>query len=142
MCGSKRFQKVKNFADFSVINFCLRYFLFLISNLDLKTSFLHTAEELSHIRAIVRALQPTAEIIECDYADVDIARIINTGMFSFDDVATSAAWVQHIERDNHEIEEEEREHSHHHHNHHHHDHDEHGNHSRSEEHTSELQSPR
>ena len=32
-------SKVKNFADFSVINFCLRYFLFLISNLDLKTSF-------------------------------------------------------------------------------------------------------
>ena len=37
--------------------------------------------------------------------------------------------MQHIERDNHEIEEEEREHSHHHHHHHHHDHDEHGNHS-------------
>ena len=80
--------------------------------------------DLSRIRAIVRAIQPKAEIIECDYADVDITRIINTGMFNFDDVATSAAWVQQIDRDNHDIEEEERHHHHHEHEHdHHHEHE-------------------
>lgn len=84
-------------------------------------------EELDRIRAMVRALQPKAEIIECDYADVDLARIINTGLFDFNSVASSAAWVQQIDRDNHEIEEEEREHHHHHH-HDHEDGEEHGHH--------------
>ncbi len=88
-------------------------------------------EELARIRAIVRAIQPKAEIIECDYADVDITRLVNTGLFDFNSVASSAAWVQQIDRDNHEIEEEEREHHHHHHHHddechdHCHEHDKH-----------------
>lgn len=72
-----------------------------------------TADELARIRAILRAIQPKAEIVECDYADVDISRLVNTGLFDFDLVASSAAWVQHIDRDNHEIEAEEREHRHH-----------------------------
>lgn len=71
-------------------------------------------DEFSHIKAVIKALQPNAEIIECDYAQVDIEHIINTHMFKFDDVASSAAWVQHIDRPNAEIEEEER-HSHHYH---------------------------
>lgn len=79
-------------------------------------------EELSRVRAVVRAIQPNAEIIECDYADVDIDRIINTGMFRFDSVASSAAWVREIDRPNDEIEEDEREH-HEHHEHHHDGHD-------------------
>lgn len=83
-------------------------------------------EELDRIRAMVRALQPKAEIIECDYADVDLTRIINTGLFDFNSVASSAAWVQQIDRDNHEIEEEEREHHHHEHHHDHDDHDDEG----------------
>lgn len=37
-------------------------------------------EELARIRAIVRAIQPKAEIIECDYADVDITRLVNTSL--------------------------------------------------------------
>lgn len=83
-----------------------------------------TQEERERIKAIIRALQPKAEIIECDYADVDITRLINTNLFKFDEVATSAAWVQQIEKSIDEIRHEE-EHSHHHENHgHHHEHDE------------------
>lgn len=85
-------------------------------------------EDLARIRAIVRAIQPNAEIIECDYADVDLSRIINTHKFDFNSVASSAAWVQQIDRDNSEIEEDEREHHAHHHHHHDHDHDEHEHH--------------
>lgn len=83
--------------------------------------------ELAAIRAIVRAIQPNAEIIECDYADVDLDRIINTRRFSFGAVASSAAWVREIDRDNDEIVREEEEHHHHHHHDHHdhHDHDHH-----------------
>ncbi|MDE6118182.1 MAG: GTP-binding protein [Duncaniella sp.] len=83
-----------------------------------------TQEERERIKAIIRALQPKAEIIECDYADVDITRLINTNLFKFDEVATSAAWVQQIEKSIDEIRHEE-EHSHHHEHHgHHHEHDE------------------
>ena len=55
-------------------------------------------EELARIRRIIRTLQPRAEIIECDYAGIELDRILNTGLFDFDKVATSAGWIQGIER--------------------------------------------
>ena len=72
-------------------------------------------DELGLVKKIIRSLQPKAEIIECNYGDVDLDKIINTGDFDFDKVATSAAWIAEIE--GHDEEEEEHKH--------HHDHDEH-----------------
>ena len=77
-------------------------------------------EELERIRQIVRALQPAAQIIPCDYADVDLDKIIHTGMFSYDKVATSAGWIRELERQTTQEEEEEAKEAHH----HHHEHDE------------------
>ena len=54
-------------------------------------------DELGRIREIIRAIQPKAEIIDCDYCDIDLDKILNTGMFDFDRVATSAAWIDEIE---------------------------------------------
>ena len=93
-----------------------------------------TPDEAAHIKAVIRALQPKARIIECDWCDVDLSNIINTGLFDFEDVATSATWVHEIEKPAPEQEHEhhhDHEHEHHHHEHdheHHHDHDchEHG----------------
>ena len=65
--------------------------------------------ELRRIREIVRALQPKAEIVECNYGDVPLERLLNTGLFDFDKVATSAAWIDAIEGEH----EEEEEHHHH-----------------------------
>ena len=81
-----------------------------------------TPEQAAHIRTIVRALQPKAKIIECDYANVDLDEIVGTGMFDFEDVATSATWVREIERPVTEEEEHEA-HGHHHHAHDEDDHD-------------------
>ena len=90
-----------------------------------------TPEELGRIRSILHTLQPKAEIIECDYADVDLDRLINTNAFDYESVATSAAWINEIEghhdEDDDDDEEEEEEHHHHHHDeeeeeHHHHHH--------------------
>ena len=80
--------------------------------------------ELGRIREIIRALQPKAKIIPCDYCDVELGQLIHTGMFDFDKVATSATWIDKVEG---EVEEEEEdEHEHHHHEHeHHHDHEHH-----------------
>lgn len=89
-------------------------------------------EELERVRKIITSLQPRAQIIECDYAEVELDRIIGTGMFDFEDVATSATWVQEIEREM--TEEEEHEAHCHHHEHHHHEHDEHNEHDEHDEH--------
>ena len=93
-----------------------------------------TPEELERIRQIVRTLQPKAAIIDTNFGDVDLDKIINTGLFDFDSVATSATWIQEVEKhhdedDDDEDEHEEHEHHHeheheHHHDHHHHHHDE------------------
>ena len=93
-------------------------------------------EELTRIKSIIRAIQPTAPIIETNYCDVDLEKLLKTNLFDFDRTATSAAWIQEVEDASHhhdhhadeddDDDEEEHEHEHHH---HHHDHDhEHGDH--------------
>lgn len=83
-------------------------------------------EELDRIKKIIRALQPNAEILECNYGDVDFDKILHTGLFDFEKVVTSATWIRELEghhdEDEHEHE-EEHEHEHEDHEHHHHDHD-------------------
>ena len=93
------------------------------------------------MRSIIRELQPKAEIIDTNYGDVDLDKILNTNMFDFDDVATSAKWIEEVEKHHDEDEDDDDdEHEHHHHDddddddddheHHHHDdeHHEHGHH--------------
>ena len=94
--------------------------------------------ELGKIKQIIRTLQPKAQIIECDYGDVDLDKILNTHLFDFEKVATSATWISKVEGGapaDDEVEhfghEEHEEHGHHHdddhdeHEHHHHDDDDH-----------------
>jgi len=57
------------------------------------------ADELDHIKKIIRAIQPKADILECDYGDVDIEQIVNQRKFFFDEVAGSAAWIQAMEEE-------------------------------------------
>lgn len=81
-------------------------------------------EELGRIRSIIKALQPKAEIIECNFCDIDLDSILDTGRFDFDQVATSAAWIDEIEGAHEEEDDDEEEHEHEEHGHHHHHHDE------------------
>lgn len=100
-------------------------------------------KELEHLKQIIRAIQPKAEIFECNYGDVDLDLIVNTHKFDWQTVATSAGWIQEIEserngeeeHEHHHHDEDDDEHEHHHHDedddeHHHHDHEdyEHGHH--------------
>ncbi len=105
-------------------------------------------KELDKLKHIIRAIQPKAEIFECNYGDVELDKIVGTHKFDWNTVATSAGWIQEIEAERngkHEEDEEEHEHHHHdeedddddddehehdhhhghehHHHHHHHDHD-------------------
>lgn len=90
-------------------------------------------EEGARIKAIIRAIQPAAKIMECDYCDVPLTGLLHTDMFNFERVATSATWVRKVEEaptaaqeeeahhhhDHHHDHEHEHEHHHHHHHHHH-----------------------
>lgn len=60
--------------------------------------------ELAIMKQILKTLQPGAEIMECDYAGVDIERLLDTGLFDFDRAAISAGWIRGIES---EVSEEE-----------------------------------
>ncbi len=99
-------------------------------------------KELEHLKQIIRAIQPKAEIFECNYGDVDLDLIVNTHKFDWQTVATSAGWIQEIESErNGENEEEEDEHHHHeeeehehHHDHEHEDHEHHHDHDHHDEH--------
>ena len=87
-------------------------------------------KELERIRQIIRALQPKAEIIDCDYGDVDLDKIINTRMFDFERVATSATWIDEIENHHDDDDDDDDDDDEH----HHHDDDEHGHHHHHHEH--------
>ncbi len=85
-----------------------------------------SAEELEKVKLVIRKIQPKAQIMECNYGDIELSKILNTDMFDFDKVATSAAWIAAMEEDDDEEEEHEHQHEHeheeheHHHHHHHH----------------------
>ena len=89
-------------------------------------------EALAKIKKIIREIQTKAQIIECDYANVDIEKLLDTNAFDFRQTEAGAGWIRGIESDVHE---EEHHHEHHHdhehdhdqdhedHHHHHHDHE-------------------
>lgn len=109
-------------------------------------------KDLDKLKHIIKAIQPKAEIFECNYGDVDLDKIVNTRKFDWETVATSAGWIQEIEaernedhhkHDDHDDDDHDDEHEHHHdhddeheheeHEHHHHDHDHHHHHHHDDE---------
>lgn len=72
-------------------------------------------EELKKVKAVIRALQPNAKIIETNYAKVDIKEIMDTKNFNFEEAVVSAAWVKELENDEEDEHDEHNEHHHHHH---------------------------
>ncbi len=102
-------------------------------------------KDLDKLKHIIKAIQPKAEIFECNYGDVDLDKIVNTRKFDWETVATSAGWIQEIEAERNEDhhdhddhddddddDDDEHEHDEHEH-HHHHDHDHHHHHHHDDE---------
>lgn len=127
-CGAA--LAVRDIAEEDIENLIIEQIEFCNTILLNKVSEV-SKEEAERIRAVIRALQPKARIIECDYCDVPLSSLINTREFDFESVATSAAWVQHLEgepeEEDHDDDDED-EHDHDHAHHHHHDHDHHHHH--------------
>lgn len=88
-----------------------------------------SAQEAAQVKAVVKALQPVARIVEADFADIDFNLILNTGDFDFERTATSATWITELEGHHDDDDDDDDEHEHHdhheghHHHHHHHHHD-------------------
>lgn len=79
-----------------------------------------SAEEQEKVKKIIRAIQPKAQILTCNYGDIDLDLILHTDMFDFEKVATSASWIAEIENHG-DTEPSHTAEEHHHHHHHHHD---------------------
>ena len=96
-------------------------------------------KDLDKLKHIIKAIQPKAEIFECNYGDVDLDKIVNTRKFDWETVATSAGWIQEIEAErnedhhDHDDDDDDDEHEHEEHEHHHHDHDHHHHHHHDDE---------
>ena len=97
-----------------------------------------SADELNRLKKIITKLQPKAKMIEADYANVNIADILDTNAFDMENVLTSAGWFVEIDKDDNNViheehdehdddhdDDDDHEHHHDHHHEHHHDH-EHG----------------
>ena len=90
-----------------------------------------SADDLHKLTEIIHAIQPKAEIIPCNYGDVELERLLNTHRFNFDEVATSAAWIDEIEHhhgdddDDHDDDDDDDDHEHEHHHDDDHDHEHH-----------------
>ena len=89
---------------------------------------LNKASEISHedlgkVRAILSTIQPKAEIIECDFGQVDLESLLDTGRFVYDSVSASAAWISAVEGPADDDDDDDDDghdgHGHHHHHHHH-----------------------
>ena len=79
-----------------------------------------TEQELKEVKEVIKNLQPTAKIIETNYAKVEVNEIMDTNNFNFEEISTSAGWIRELENDDDEAEEhhhehdENEEHEHHH----------------------------
>ena len=80
-----------------------------------------SSDELGKIRQIVRTLQPKAEILECDFGDVSLDKLLDTGLFNYDSVSASAAWISAVEGHDDDDDDDDDGDGHVHHHHHHHD---------------------
>ena len=88
-------------------------------------------EELQEVKAVIKTLQPTAKILEANYAKVDLKEILSTNNFDFEEITGSAGWIKEIEKEEHD-EDEKNEHDHDHHHDHDHEHEHHHEHNHEE----------
>ncbi len=90
-----------------------------------------TPEEKADVLAVIRALQPEAEIIETTFGKVEAGKILSTNKFDYEEILESPGWMKAMAGHEHEDDDDNDDHEHHHehehehgHHHHHHEHGE------------------
>ena len=64
-------------------------------------------EHLGILRGTLQKLNPRAQIIETNFSEIDPTRILNTGLFDFQEAEESAGWVEELNKAEHTPETEE-----------------------------------
>lgn len=83
-----------------------------------------SADELARVRRVIERLNPSARIVECDYCDVPLNDLLDTGLFNYQRDSGAAGWIRGIETDMTAADEHRARHPHDHHLHEHaHDHE-------------------
>ena len=104
------------------------------STLVINKKDLVTEDEFKKVRKVIEVLHPGVKIIETDHGKVDVAEILSTHSFDFEQVYSSAGWCKKLEEgEEEEHHEHDDEHEHHDHNHHEHEHDDEHDHHEHEE---------
>ena len=66
----------------------------LLNKMDLVTQ-----QQANEVEAIVKALNPGAEIIATTHSEVPLDRVMDTGMFDYDRAQSSAGWIRELQGD-------------------------------------------
>lgn len=90
-----------------------------------------TPEEKADVLAVIKALQPEAEIIETTFGKVEAGKILSTNKFDYEEILESPGWMKAMAGHEHEDDDDDNDDHEHHHEHehehgHHHHHHEHG----------------
>jgi len=62
-----------------------------------KADLVSTAH-LSELKAVLKALNPTARLIQSCFSKVESKDILNTGLFNYDEASQSAGWIQELKK--------------------------------------------
>ena len=64
-------------------------------------------EHLGILRGTLQKLNPGAQIVETNFSEIDPTRILNTGLFDFEEAEESAGWIEELNKEEHTPETEE-----------------------------------
>ncbi len=64
-------------------------------------------DTLNVLKAIIKKLNPNAQIITSEFSRVSPKSILNTGLFNFEEAEQSAGWIEELNKDEHTPETEE-----------------------------------
>ncbi|MDG1916201.1 MAG: GTP-binding protein [Flavobacteriales bacterium] len=64
-------------------------------------------EHIGILKAAIKKLNSSAHIIETSYSRVETSKILNTGLFNFEEAEQSAGWIEELNKENHTPETEE-----------------------------------
>lgn len=65
--------------------------------LVLNKSDLVDTKQLNELKALLKSLNPEADIITATESVIDLKKILNTGLFDFDKAAQSAGWIKELQ---------------------------------------------
>jgi G3E family GTPase len=66
-----------------------------------------SSDDLCLLKAMIRKLNPNAQIIESKFSNVPLGRIINTNLFNLEEASQSAGWIEELKKGAHKPETEE-----------------------------------